>query len=364
MFKKQTRAAVILGVLAAIPAVVSGPQAVAASAASASVVSPHLATATERGGESYSFAVIGDIPYGDDQVAAFPRWIDQINAAKPKMTFHVGDIKNGSSRCDNSYYQLVRSDFDRFKAPFIYTPGDNEWTDCHRENNGSYDPLERLSYDRSVFFDRPGRTLGQRPVAVASQAAAGFPENVQLSRAGVQFAAIHVVGSNNGLQPWTGIGLTTPIIPQVREEGERMANSIAVVRSAFAQARSHRDRAVVIMQQADMFDPTFTPTLDDISAFQPLVQALVQESRAYTGQVYLINGDSHVYNSDRPLSTGSRWLTTYAVTGSANNLQRITVDGSSNNIDWLRMTINPRGAKSVLTWNRVPYTTLAAARGE
>ena len=37
------------------------------------------------------------------------------------------------------------SEFNNFEAPFIYTPGDNEWTDCHRENNGSFDPIERLT---------------------------------------------------------------------------------------------------------------------------------------------------------------------------------------------------------------------------
>ena len=30
------------------------------------------------------------------------------------------------------------------RGPVIYTPGDNEWTDCHRVNNGGYNPLERL----------------------------------------------------------------------------------------------------------------------------------------------------------------------------------------------------------------------------
>lgn len=358
MLNKTKRAGVVV-LLTAIPVLSAGMQALADPAPPGSST---VAPPTSASKPGYSFAVIGDIPYGDDQVAAFPRWIDQINAAKPRMTFHVGDIKNGSSRCDNAYYGLIRSNFDRFKAPFIYSPGDNEWTDCHRENNGSYDPLERLSYDRAVFFDRPGRTLGQHPVTIASQSAAGFPENVQLRREGVQFAAIHVVGSNNGLQPWTGIGLTTPIVPQVREEQERMANAISVVRSAFAQARAHHDRAVVILQQADMFDPSFSPTPDDISAFQPLVQTLVQESRAYTGHVYLINGDSHVYNSDQPLAAGSPWLRTYAVKGSAARLQRITVDGSSNNVDWLSMTINRRGAKQVLSWSRVPYKTQPAAR--
>ena len=324
------------------------------------VATPSLARAHDGDGhdrDGHSIAVIGDIPYGDAQVAAFPGWIEQINAARPEMVFHLGDIKIGSSRCDEAYYRLIRSDFDRFTSPLVYTPGDNEWTDCHRANNGAYQPLERLALDRSVFFDRPGRTLGQKSVRVASQAAAGLPENVQLRREDVDFAVIHVVGSNNDLQPWTGIGKTAATPEQVAEEQARMANAIKVVRSSFATARQRHDRAVVLMQQADMFDPTFTPTANDISAFTPLVQAIVDEASRFRGQVYLFNGDSHVFNVDRPLAAGSTWLATYGVTGSADNLRRITVDGSSNNVDWLKVTINEdEGDGDVLTWERVPFT--------
>ena len=107
-----------------------------------------------------------------------------------------------------------------------------------------------------------------------------------------------------------------------------------------------------------MFDPTYTPDFTtDISAFQPLVQTLVDEASAFDGQVYLVNGDSHVYNSDRPLASGSAWLTTYGVSGSAGNLERLTVDGSGNNKDWLRVTVNRPGAEHVLSWERIPYTS-------
>lgn len=53
--------------------------------------------------------------------------------------------------------------------PLVYTPGDNEWTDCHRVNNGAYDPLDRLAAVRKTFFPRPGFTLGP-PMRVDSQA--------------------------------------------------------------------------------------------------------------------------------------------------------------------------------------------------
>lgn len=305
----------------------------------------------------YSFAVIGDVPYGADQIAKFPGWTDEINAADPQMTFHVGDIKNGSTRCDDAYYETIKDAFDRFAGPLIYTPGDNEWTDCHRANNGSYDPLERLAFDRSIFFPEPGTTLGQQPVPVASQAAAGFPENVRLRRQGVDFAVVHVVGSNNDLLPWTGIGNTEATPEQLSEQQARMDNAVQVVRDAFATAGQRQDRAVALFMQADMFDPTYTPGPEDISAFTPLIQAVIDECNAFDGEVYLFNGDSHVYNDDRPLATGSPWLTTYGVAGSADNLRRVTVDGSANNQDWLEVTINRPGAADVLSWERVPYAS-------
>ena len=304
---------------------------------------------------AYSFAVIGDIPYGDAQVAAFPGWIRQINADPAvRSVVHVGDIKNGSTVCSDDYFDLIRRDFDTFEDPLVYTPGDNEWTDCHRTNNGAYDPLERLARLRATFFGQPGRTLGQDSFPVTSQADRGFPENVRYRRAGVTFVAANVTGSNNGLQPWSGLGHTEPTPEQRQAVQDRVAADIDELHDAFATARARHDKGVVVLQQADMFDPTYTPTWDDISAFQPWVQALVEESSRFDGPVYLFDGDSHVYNADHPVAAGSAWLSTYGVRGSADNLTRVTVDGSSNNKDYLRVTVGAPG-EHLLSWERVPY---------
>src|SRR5262245_20872696 len=159
----------------------------------------------------YRFAVIGDVPYGADQVAAFPGWIQQINADPGvRSVVHLGDIKNGSSVCSDEYFGLIRSDFDTFEDPLVYTPGDNEWTDCHRVNNGAYTPLERLDKVRELYLSRPGRTMRQKQRNRDSQARLGYPENVIYHRARVTFVAANITGSNNGLQPWDGIGNTEP----------------------------------------------------------------------------------------------------------------------------------------------------------
>jgi hypothetical protein len=304
----------------------------------------------------YSFAVIGDVPYGADQVAAFPRWIQQINADPAvRSVVHLGDIKNGSSVCSDEYFEMIRTDFDQFEDPLVYTPGDNEWTDCHRTNNGGYDPLERLDKVREIFFDRPGTTLGRHPFRVDSQAHRGFPENVVYRRAGLTFVAANVTGSNNGLQPWAGLGNTEPTPQQRKAVAQRTRADVSALRTAFRTARNKHDRGVVVMQQADMFDPTYTPTWEDIGAFQPWVQALIEEASRFRGPVYLFDGDSHVYNTDKPLASGSPWLSTYDVHGSADNLTRVTVDGSSNNADYLRVTVGGPG-EPLLRWEKVPYT--------
>jgi hypothetical protein len=337
------RLARVLAASAALVAVAVGPLSVSGSASA----EPHVRS-------RYTFAVIGDVPYGAAQIAAFPGWIRQINADPAvRSVVHVGDIKNGSSVCSDSYFDLIRSDFDLFEDPLVYTPGDNEWTDCHRTNNGSYNPLERLDRLRQVFFDEPGRTLGQKQLNVETQA--GYPENVVYHRSEVTFVAADVPGSNNGLQPWTGLGMSDPTPEQVQAVHDRTAADIALLRQAFDEARRRGDRGVVVMQQADMFDPSYTPSWDDIGAFKPWVQALVDEASRFDGPVYLLDGDSHVYNTDKPLAAGSPWLTTYGLQGSADNLTRVTVDGSSNNHDWLRVTVNKPGADPLLSWERVPY---------
>jgi hypothetical protein len=330
--------------------------------ASASASAPASASASHRGHpekhrhDEFTFAVIGDIPYGDAQIANFPNVIKQINA-DPQVQFvdHLGDIKSGSTVCSDSYFAQIKAQFDTFEDPLVYTVGDNEWTDCHRPNNGSYNPLERLAKIRDVFFPHPGYTLGEHPVRVRSQAAEGIPEDVSYDRAGVSFAALHIVGSNNSLAPWTGNLGPTP--EQTAEVLSRTAAVIESVHETFQRAREEHHRAVVLLTQADMFDPT-VPDLSfaDYFAFQPIVQAIARESAAFGKPVYLFNGDSHVYNSDKPLAPGSSWLSFYGVSTPAPNLSRVTVDGSTAVNNYLRVTVEPH-SQAVLSWTRVPFTS-------
>jgi hypothetical protein len=134
-----------------------------------------------------------------------------------------------------------------------------------------------------------------------------------------------------------------------------MDATIDNMRSAFDLAKIDGDRAVVLMQQADMFDGTAQdPQYSDYSAFRPLVLAMIEEANDFDGTVYLFNGDSHEFNEDHPLAAGSPWLSFYGVQGSADNLTRITVDGAAKGEnDYVKATVHSTG-KEPLTVERVP----------
>ena len=106
-----------------------------------------------------------------------------------------------------------------------------------------------------------------------------------------------------------------------------------------------------------MFDVTVAiPQFADYSGFRPIGQAIIDRSSAFDGPVYLFNGDSHVYDTDQPLVAGSSWMSFYEVSGSADNLNRVTVDGSAGVNDYLRVSVRPSTA-SVLTVEKVPFTS-------
>jgi len=146
--------------------------------------------------------------------------IDSINSdPKVRLVMHVGDIHSGSMPCTGAFLnplpatsvpdwnERIFNVFEQFKDPVVYTPGDNEWTDCHKTNQGTSGfPLFELLAVRNLFFAQPGYTLGGRKKRVLTQAQefdpahptdAQFVENVMWEESQVVFVTLNVPGSNN-----------------------------------------------------------------------------------------------------------------------------------------------------------------------
>lgn len=115
---------------------------------------------------SFAFGVFGDGPYYLWEAGPFERLIDDVNRADLAWFLHVGDILDHS--CADAVLEKRRAQFNTIRHPVIYTPGDNEWTDCHQGGSGSFDPLDRLASLRRIFFDSPGSSLGGQPPSYSS----------------------------------------------------------------------------------------------------------------------------------------------------------------------------------------------------
>ena len=310
-----------------------------AAVVAAAIAAPvALAADNHQGGpkdRAETLAVIGDIPYGPDLIAEFPADVARINADPDvDRVIHLGDIKDGSSHCDTSYFEARLADFGGFADPLVYTPGDNEWTDCHRANNGGYLPTERLATIRSMFFPQPGATLGQDRAEVRFQSRA-FPENVSWRSAGVQFGTVHVVGSNDDQAPWfadrrNAAAALVPETPaeaalQGREYTGREAAALEWIDAIFDDAERHDAPGVVLGMQADMWDGTAA----NQTAFAAIKAVLADRAARFGKPVLLLEGDSHLLKIDTP-------------PGQPANLTRVVVEGSTNvPHEWLRLTVDP-----------------------
>lgn len=218
------------------------------------------------------------------------------------LTFvtHVGDLSSPAFGCTNEFRAHRLAQFNASVHPFVYTPGDNEWTDCHEPVIQGGDPLERLANLRSMFFVGE-QSLGQRKLALTRQSRSADPafakyrENVRWDHGGVTFLTMHIVGSNNGLG-------RTP--EGDAEYAERNKANLAWLSQGFEHAKANNSRAIMVMQQANIF-PDFPPlagAVKDPSGYTDIRALLEKEITAFGKPVVLVHGDSHHFRIDNPLS--------------------------------------------------------------
>ncbi len=330
-----------------------------------------------RSRNEFTLAVFGDWPYGPVLFNSAQLLIDSINAdPRVSLVLHIGDIHSGSQPCTGAglnpipagsipmYNQNVYQFFEKFNPPFVYTPGDNEWTDCHKKKEfSSGAPLNELAAVRSLFFPNLGMTLGVRKKPVSTQAFdfdpkhpedTQFVENVMWERNRVVFVTLNMPGSNNDGLPWTAPFADEPA--RVAEAAQRTLADIRWLDKAFDRAEEEHASAVVIGLQADMFDPAaLVAGGDGLGNYSIFVQELAQRSIRFGRPVLLINGDSHVFGVDKPLADPASATGKIHNTPRVPNLTRITVQGSTTApAEWLRLTVNPN-SPAVFSWVNVPY---------
>lgn len=247
-------------------------------------------------GQTFKFVALGDMPYSLPQdLRRFENLITEINRLKPSFSIFIGDTKSGSSLCSDEHNKIIKSYFSSFKAPLVYSPGDNEWTDCHRLLAGAYDPLERLEALRALFFST-NQSLGKNAIRLQRQADidsrhSKYVENAYWIKNNFLFVSIHIPGSNNNNE-----GTETAI----KEYQDRNQANLAWINQAFNLATQRNLNGIIFAYQADMFYKPSQLTSSD-SGYRDTLESLISRSEIFNKPVLLIHGDSHRLKIDQPL---------------------------------------------------------------
>lgn len=312
----------------------------------------------DQGHDVYAIGLWGDFPYSDVQATTgVPNLIADMNSQDLEFTAHDGDLKAGNSTpnsttpttCSDALYVQALGYFNSLKAPAIFTPGDNDWTDCDRASNGGFSSLERLDHERLVFFSTPF-SLGQHhlfqqvqltPTCLGVSGNVPCVENRRWRVGRVTYATLNIQGSCNNL---------CDTLPDPAEYAARNAADIARMQETFAEAKEHHSVAVMLISQGDPgFDATdgtrgplrnpktLAETDGQPDGFQTFLLALRDEVVAFEKPVAYVHGDSHYFRIDKPFlnSLGQR----------LENFTRVETFGDNqgngtNDVNWIKVLVD------------------------
>jgi len=345
----------------------------------------------------YAVGLWGDMPYSDAQaLTGVPNLIADMNDADIQFSVHDGDLKAGSATpgsvtpttCADALYTQGLGFFNSLKKPAMFTPGDNDWTDCDRTSNGLFNATERLQHERGLFFSGQyaDRWMGKEQMKQEVQTAAlcvgwdygtssevpGVPciENRRWVFHKVVYATVDIQGTCNNLcksgsssDPSVGDANGDAAEFQAREAADEQW-----LQHTFDEAKATNAAAVMIVGQADPgFDdsdatraPTRNPkTLaeDDANAAHDGYVAFLTKLRSLTidfgKPVVYVHGDSHYFRVDKPLQdrNGLR----------IENFTRVETFGDNqqqgvNDVHWVKALVDPE-SKDVFAFQ--PQTVTA-----
>jgi hypothetical protein len=323
-------------------------------------LAPAWAADDDDSNNAYEIGLWGDLPYSPLQAnVGVPNIIADMNAHRLKFTAHDGDLKAGSGACPDSLYAAALANFNSLEAPAMFTPGDNDWTDCDR--NAGVNSLERLDYERKVFFSTPF-SLGQHPMRQEVQTdklclgvngMVPCVENRRWTVGRVTYATLNIQGSCNNL---------CDVNPNADEYRYRNAANIRWLKETFAAAKERNSVAVMLISQADpgwdksdgtrapLRDPmTLAETDGQADGYAEFLSALRDEVTAFRKPVAYVHGDSHYFRVDQPFlnSLGQR----------LENFTRVETFGDNagngnNDARWLKVTVDPK-SRDVFSYQAV-----------
>ena len=246
------------------------------------------------------FSVMGDVPRSEAEKIILQEQISKHNRQSPaQFVFHVGDIKSGSTPCDENNYALVADYLKQLTVPVFIVPGDNEWNDCK-------DPIQAWNYWEQYFmaFDQNWDV----PFKVSRQD--DYPVNNAFVQNEILFIALNLVGG------------------RIHDQSEWNAMQQNAVDWIGQQLQRKRLLATVVLAQANPDEK-----------HQLFMDQFLRLVENFSRPVLFIHGDGHVWLNDDP------WLVP--------NLIRVQVD-KGGIADPLQVTISGNKTKS-FKFERFPF---------
>ena len=285
--------------------------------------------------KKFDFVALGDTAYNlPDDLPVYEKLIEKINAASPAFSIHVGDTW-GALACSKKNQEWIRSWFQKYDHPLVYTPGDNEWTDCRKPevieaylrfvsgkataedgillresqsfdgafSRSSYvDSGEILNTIRDTFFSE-AKSLSKHPMPLERQsdqsAHKQMLENSRWQKDGVEFATLNVPGSD--------MNFTINNLERAREAIERNKADVDWIKTVFAGATEQNAKAVVISLHASLFldgdGGKFSKRPlrgGEGGPYYWIARSIRDSAEEFGKPVLLINGDFHELIIDRP----------------------------------------------------------------
>ena len=282
--------------------------------------------------KSTRFVVMGDMPYTDTEYALLEHpngaIAQAIKALNPPALIHLGDFKKGLLSCSDELFQDQYQQIAHLNShKTVYTPGDNDWTDCDRFTlSARHDELERLNYLRQLFFHQDEYQLTRDIPGLMRQES--FIENALWKIDPIVFATLHIPGTNNARKEI----LRSNIQDALNAADDRDQANEKWLYQVFQAAESAE--AVVIAFHADIFNASHdkpgcsAENRSDCDGYRVLRDLIKNKAAQFKKPVLVIHGDTQAYCLHQP----------YALIP---NLWRLNAPGDYKYIDASQILFDP-----------------------
>ncbi|VVD91762.1 hypothetical protein [Pandoraea anhela] len=294
----------------------------------------------------FEFAVLGNTPFNNADVPVTRNVLASIGDSDAAFVVHAGNIKSAGESCRDDLVTQRLSLLASSPKPMIYVPGANDWADCERAADGSYNPVERLDFLRDHAFDDDA-LLGPGPLGYAqfdltrqSDMARfrQYHENVRWFYRGVVFVGVNLPGNNNNYRSAGG---------RNGEFEDRVIATRVWLQHALVYAQQKDAIGMVVIAQADPeFEPARTGGLkgifsdrngrrgvDGYKDFRTQLQRLAARFKA---PILLIDSGKTMHHA-QPLHD--------AHGAPVKTFTQLSTYGSPATNRWVRVLVDPRKAQ-------------------